>query len=293
MHARPILSGGVFLRSLKEQPVTGPGRDSRTNQETPGARAPGIAVVGALMFAVGALALFAAVYLNQGAALADPDPPGNDGVCSHANSDQPCRPDPQPDHGKDCEAHASNFDGNEDHCATQVPTSQPTQVNTQVATAIPTSQPTEVPTTPPTGVPTTVPTSQPTESPTTAPTSEPTEVPTESPTTAPTTEPTGVPTEAPTESPGIVITVVPATEAVASVGAPPAAPVEQQAAPAAVLEAAPPQQAVAGVAPAQALPATGDGTAAGSGSSGLLWASLALLATGGGLLLLAWRTRQI
>jgi hypothetical protein len=49
---------------------------------------------------------------------ADP-PPGNDGVCEHANSQQPCRPDPQPDHGQDCESHGQNFDGNEDHCLTE------------------------------------------------------------------------------------------------------------------------------------------------------------------------------
>jgi hypothetical protein len=43
-------------------------------------------------------------------------PPGNDGECTHGNSDQECRPDPQPEKGKDCEAHGANFDGNEDHC---------------------------------------------------------------------------------------------------------------------------------------------------------------------------------
>lgn len=49
------------------------------------------------------------------------NPPGNSGECHGAN-DIECRPDPQPDHGKDCEAHGRNHDGNDDHCG---PTPEP------------------------------------------------------------------------------------------------------------------------------------------------------------------------
>jgi hypothetical protein len=44
--------------------------------------------------------------------------------CSHGNSNQECRPDPQPEHGKDCDQ--PNGDGNEDHCASPEPTASPT-----------------------------------------------------------------------------------------------------------------------------------------------------------------------
>ena len=43
-----------------------------------------------------------------------PGSPGGD--CSHGNSNQDCRPDPQPTHGQDCEDHGV-AQGNEDHCA--------------------------------------------------------------------------------------------------------------------------------------------------------------------------------
>jgi hypothetical protein len=44
------------------------------------------------------------------------DPPGQ-GECQHGNSGQECKPDPQPDRGKDCEEHGPKEGGvNEDHC---------------------------------------------------------------------------------------------------------------------------------------------------------------------------------
>jgi len=57
------------------------------------------------------------------AALADPgngngppsSPPGQ-GECQHGNSGQECKPDPQPEHGKDCDQHGNQGGVNEDHC---------------------------------------------------------------------------------------------------------------------------------------------------------------------------------
>ena len=43
-------------------------------------------------------------------------PPGR-GDCEHGNSQKPCRDDPQPDRGKDCEEHGNQGGVNEDHCA--------------------------------------------------------------------------------------------------------------------------------------------------------------------------------
>jgi hypothetical protein len=85
--------------------------------------------------------LFAAVAAPSVSADPPPAPPGNDGECTHARSDQPCRPDPQPDHGRDCEPHSANFDGNEDHCG-----AEQVAVVTPTSTAAPTNQVT--PTTP-------------------------------------------------------------------------------------------------------------------------------------------------
>lgn len=43
----------------------------------------------------------------------NPGSPGDN--CSHGNSGAPCKPDPQPGHGKECDDHG-NASGNEDHC---------------------------------------------------------------------------------------------------------------------------------------------------------------------------------
>jgi hypothetical protein len=42
-------------------------------------------------------------------------PPGQ-GECQHGNSGHECRPDPQPQNGKDCEVHGQQGGVNEDHC---------------------------------------------------------------------------------------------------------------------------------------------------------------------------------
>ena len=79
---------------------------------------------------------------------ADP-PPGNDGECTHGQSDQPCRPDPQPDNGKDCEEHGNNPDGNEDHCGPiETPTEEPSPTVTPDPSSTPTPDPTISPTPP-------------------------------------------------------------------------------------------------------------------------------------------------
>ena len=45
-----------------------------------------------------------------------PSPPGQ-GECAHGNSNKPCKDDPQPEHGKDCDEHGPKNGGvNEDHC---------------------------------------------------------------------------------------------------------------------------------------------------------------------------------
>lgn len=51
-------------------------------------------------------------------------PPGNDGGQCHGANQIECRPDPQPSHGKDCQPHGNNPDGNDDHCG-PIPSSEP------------------------------------------------------------------------------------------------------------------------------------------------------------------------
>lgn len=53
-------------------------------------------------------------------AYATNDPPGRD-PCSHGATGKQCKPDPQPDRGKDCEKHGRNGGVNEDHCAPAPP----------------------------------------------------------------------------------------------------------------------------------------------------------------------------
>lgn len=68
-------------------------------------------------------------------------PPGQD-PCSHGNSNKPCRPDPQPGHGKDCDKHGNNGGVNEDHCGattTAIPTTTTTPTTTTVTTTVPTT----------------------------------------------------------------------------------------------------------------------------------------------------------
>jgi hypothetical protein len=74
-----------------------------------------VLIVGALVLALGVVAAVAAdPGHGNGPPATVPGSPGGD--CSHGNSDQDCRPDPQPEHGQDCEDHGV-AQGNEDHCA--------------------------------------------------------------------------------------------------------------------------------------------------------------------------------
>jgi hypothetical protein len=52
-----------------------------------------------------------------------PAPPGQ-GDCSHGNTGRVCKPDPQPEQGKDCDTHGNDGIGgvNEDHCLGTSPT---------------------------------------------------------------------------------------------------------------------------------------------------------------------------
>ncbi len=118
-----------------------------------------------------ALAVAATVALPVGAAMADPpvDGPPGQGECEHGNSGQTCVPDPQPEHGQECEEHGQEGGVNEDHCLDTTTTStvspSPTVTDTTTTTA-PTTPPevteTETTTVPPTD-PTT--TDSPVESP--------------------------------------------------------------------------------------------------------------------------------
>jgi len=81
---------------------------------------------------VAILALAAgSVLLLQGVTAASPGI--GQGPCHHGNSNKPCRPDPQPSHGKDCQQHGKNGGGNQDHCITV--SSNPTPTPTPSATA--------------------------------------------------------------------------------------------------------------------------------------------------------------
>lgn len=124
-------------------------------------------------------------------------PPGQ-GECEHGNSGQPCRPDPQPSHGADCDEHGP-FEGgvNEDHCLPEV-TPSPSIEPSPTPSATPTSEPSPEPSSTPSASPSSTP----------LPSVEPTPVPstTPSPSTSPSETPTLTPspTAAPTESPSIV-----------------------------------------------------------------------------------------
>ena len=80
------------------------------------------------------LAMVASASLPVIAASATPptEPPGQ-GECEHGNSGQECKPDPQPEHGEDCEEHGPNEGGvNEDHCLSTVPpTTSPPPTTTE------------------------------------------------------------------------------------------------------------------------------------------------------------------
>jgi hypothetical protein len=87
-------------------------------------------VVGVLGFAVSGIA-------TAGNTAKPPSPPGQPD-CEHGNSGQACKPDPQPDHGKDCEAHGNSGGMNEDHCLEETTTTD-TTTTTETTTTIDTT----------------------------------------------------------------------------------------------------------------------------------------------------------
>ena len=90
-------------------------------------------------------AMIAAFGLGGAAAFAastdkPPSPPGQ-GECEHGNSQKPCKEDPQPDHGKDCEEHGNHGGVNEDHCkADETNTTETTETETTETEATETTE---------------------------------------------------------------------------------------------------------------------------------------------------------
>lgn len=101
---------------------------------------------------IGTLLSFAAVALVAAPAYSAKNNPHHeeqDG-CDHGHTGKPCRPDPQPDHGKDCDKHGNHGGVNEDHCQGTTTTTQPPTTTTTVP-------PTTTTTVPPTTTTTTSP----------------------------------------------------------------------------------------------------------------------------------------
>jgi hypothetical protein len=96
-----------------------------------------------LAFGLGSAAAFAATSDKP------PSPPGQE-ECGHGNSQKPCKDDPQPDHGKDCDQHGNNGGVNEDHCKSETTPTEttPTETTTTETTDTTPTTPTTTPTTP-------------------------------------------------------------------------------------------------------------------------------------------------
>jgi hypothetical protein len=64
------------------------------------------------------------VVAGFAASSAPPTPPPGQGDCSHGKTGKVCKPDPQPEQGKDCDTHGNPGVGgvNEDHCLGTSPT---------------------------------------------------------------------------------------------------------------------------------------------------------------------------
>jgi cobalamin biosynthesis Mg chelatase CobN len=101
---------------------------------------------------VAALAGLLVAGVGVSAALADPgngngppsSPPGQ-GECQHGNSGQECKPDPQPEHGKECDDHGNQGGVDEDHCigttdSTTTTESTPTNQTTSPSTSTTTDE---------------------------------------------------------------------------------------------------------------------------------------------------------
>jgi hypothetical protein len=70
------------------------------------------------------------------ASSAPPTPPPGQGDCSHGQTGKVCKPDPQPEQGKDCDTHGNAGVGgvNEDHCLGTSPTTSTDQTTTSKTT---------------------------------------------------------------------------------------------------------------------------------------------------------------
>lgn len=125
-------------------------------------------------------------------------PPGRD-PCSHGATGKPCRDDPQPEHGKDCDHHGKLGGVNEDHCKSPTTT---TPTDTTPTDTTPTDT---TPTTPTTPTGTTQTQTTPTTPTTTAPTATTPPAVVPPPVTSPavTTAPTTTPPVAPPAKPKV------------------------------------------------------------------------------------------
>jgi hypothetical protein len=83
-------------------------------------------------------AMIAVFGLGTAAALAGtgdqpPSPPGQPD-CEHGNSQKPCKDDPQPDHGNECDEHGNMGGQNEDHCKNETTPTDTTPTDTTTDT---------------------------------------------------------------------------------------------------------------------------------------------------------------
>ena len=93
-------------------------------------------------------AMIAVFGLGTAAALAGtsdrpPSPPGQPD-CEHGNSQKPCKDDPQPEHGNECDEHGNLGGQNEDHCKNETtPTDTTPTPTTPTATTPADTTPTD------------------------------------------------------------------------------------------------------------------------------------------------------
>jgi hypothetical protein len=83
-----------------------------------------------------ALGVMAGGVAGFAAPSAPPTAPPGQGDCSHGNTGKVCKPDPQPEQGKDCDTHGNDGIGgvNEDHCLGTSPTTSTDVTNTSQTT---------------------------------------------------------------------------------------------------------------------------------------------------------------
>jgi hypothetical protein len=83
-----------------------------------------------------ALGVMAGGVAGFAAPSAPPTAPPGQGDCSHGNTGKVCKPDPQPEQGKDCDTHGNDGIGgvNEDHCLGTSPTTSTDVTSTSQTT---------------------------------------------------------------------------------------------------------------------------------------------------------------